>query len=431
MSEDVDVVVVGAGLAGLACARDLGRHGLAVRVLEAGDAVGGRVRTDRVDGFTLDRGFQVLNTAYPALAGTVDLEALDLRTFDASVTLLIDGEQVVVGNPLQDPRHSASTLRVLVGGLRGKVALGRYAGLCLALPATVLKRREDLSAAEAWRRARIPPDVVDRVLRPFLSGVLLEGEMSSSRRFTDLMFRMFARGRSTVPAGGMQRLPQQLADALPAGTVRLGSRVEAVFTGRVDVAGGPVSARAVVVATDPWAASTLLPGELDPPAPRGVTTVYHAAPPFPEASGRLLLDTGRRDVLNSIAISAAAPEYAPPDRVLVSTSFLHGSAPGDLDAAGIPAVLARLHRTDTSAWEVVARYDIPRALPGMPAPHSFRRPVRLETGRGRLYVAGDHRDTSSLQGALVSGRRAARAVAADLGVLSGHDGGGVSGRLAR
>jgi phytoene dehydrogenase-like protein len=263
-----------------------------------------------------------------------------------------------------------------------------------------------------------------------LSGVLLESDMSSSRRFTDLMFRMFARGRSTVPAGGMQRLPQQLADRLPAGTVRLDHRVEAVSPRRVGAADGPVSARAVVVATDPWTAGSLLPEELEPPAPRGVSTVYHAAAPFPEASGRLLLDTGRSPVVNSIAISVAAPEYAPPDRVLVSTSFLHGSAPSDLDGPGTRAVLARLHGTDTSGWEVVARYDLPRALPGMPAPHPLRRPVRLDTGRGLLYVAGDHRDTSSIQGALVSGRRAGRAVAADLGVRSRSDGPGPYGRLA-
>lgn len=430
MSDDADVVVVGAGLAGLACARELGRHGLEVLVLEAGDAVGGRIRTDRVDGFTLDRGFQVLNTAYPALAGTVDLDALDLRSFDPAVTLLLDGEPVVLANPLQDPRRTGSTVRVPVGGLRGKAALGVYAARCLALPATSLKRREDLSAAEAWRRARIPPDVVERVLQPFLSGVLLESDMSSSRRFTDLMFRMFARGRSTVPAGGMQRLPQQLADRLPAGTVRLDHRVEAVAARRADVSGGPVSARAVVIATDPWTAGTLLPAELEPPAPRGVTTVYHAAAPFPEASGRLLLDTGRSPVVNSIAISVAAPEYAPPDRVLVSTSFLHGSAPSHLDEPRTLAALARLHGTDTSGWEVIGRYDLPRALPGMPAPHAFRRPVRFETARGPLYVAGDHRDTSSIQGALVSGRRAGRAVAADLGVLSRKDGPGPYGRLA-
>jgi phytoene dehydrogenase-like protein len=414
----VDVVVVGAGLAGLACARELTGRGLEVRVLEAGDAVGGRVRSDHVDGFTLDRGFQVLNTAYPALRDLVDLDALDLRAFDASVGVLVDGERTVLGNPLQDLRTAGPTLRVQVGGVTGKAALATYAGLCVALPGSSIRHRADISAADAWRRSHIPPDVVDTLLRPFLSGVLLERDMSSSRRFTDLMFKMFARGRSTVPAGGMQRLPEQIAGQLAEGALRLRTPVRAVSPTGVTTDQGPVPARAVVVATDAWAAADLLPGGITPPAPRGVTTVYHAAPEFPEATGMLLLDPGPSPVDNTIAISVAAPEYAPAGQVLVSTSLVHDPAASlvDPDGAEVRDALGRLHRTDTSTWRRVATYDLPRALPGMPAPHPMRRPVRLGDGTERVYVAGDHRDTSSIQGALVSGRRCARAVLTDLEV---------------
>ena len=307
-----DVVVVGGGLAGLACARALAARGLEVRLLESGDAVGGRVRTDHVDGYTLDRGFQVLNTAYPELPAVADLEALDLRAFDSSVALSIEGEQVVIGNPVRRPTAAASALGIPVGGVGGKAAFGLYAGLCATLPARGLKHRDDVSAAEAWRRANIPPDVVNAVLRPFFAGVLLEQEMSTSRRFTDLMMRMFARGLSTVPAGGMQRLPEHIAAGLPDGTLRLSSHVLEVRPERVRAADITYTAQAVVVATDPWTAARLLPGGLRPPTPRGVTTVYHAAPAFPEASPMLLLDADRSPVANTVAMSAAAPEYAPP-----------------------------------------------------------------------------------------------------------------------
>jgi protoporphyrinogen oxidase len=423
-SSTVDVVVVGAGLAGLACARALSAGGLDVVVLEAGDAVGGRVRTDHVDGFTLDRGFQVLNTAYPALADVVDLDALDLRPFDASVGVLVDGRRAVVGNPLQDARLLGPTLRVPAGGVAGKAALAAYAGACVALPARSVRRRADISAAEAWRRARIPSDVVDTLLRPFLSGVLLELDMSSSRRFTDLMFKMFARGASTVPAGGMQRLPEQIAGGLPPGCVRTGVRVLAVTPSSVETDDGPVAARGVVVATDGWAAADLLPGRVEAPPPRGVTTVYHAAADFPEATGMLLMEPGGSPVPNTIALSVAAPEYAPAGQVLVSSSVIHG--PGHqaglhADGPEVRSALARLHGTETSSWQHVATYDLPQALPGMPAPHPMRRPVRLPGGSGTVYVAGDHRDTSSIQGALVSGRRCADAVLADLRATAATD----------
>ena len=409
-----DVVVVGAGLAGLACAHDLARHGLDVQVLEAGDAVGGRVRSDRVDGFTLDRGFQVLNTAYPALLavlGPDGMAALDVRAFDPMVRIRRHDELVELGNPLQRPTSLGSAVRLPVGGVAGKAAAGLYAGACVAGPAQTLMHREDVSSADAWRRARIPDEIVDAVLRPFFSGVVLETGMTTSRRFTDLMMRMFARGRSTVPAGGMQRLPEQIAASLPPGTVRLSTPVQEVGTRKVHTDAGEVSARAVVVATDPWTAAELLP-VLEPASrPHGVTTVYHAAPAFPEAAGMLLLDADRSPVSNSIALSEAAPEYAPSGRVLVATSMVHGSGLPDPDGPEVRSVLAALHRTDTSSWEQVATYDLPRALPGMPAPHPLRKPVRLGDGR---YVAGDHLDTSSIQGALVSGRRAARAVVHDL-----------------
>lgn len=411
-----DVVVVGAGLAGLACARELASRGVDVVVLEAGDAVGGRVRTDHVDGFTLDRGFQVLNTGYPELRRVVDLDALDLRSFAATVGIHLDGHRLTVGNPLQKPSSVGAALGLPVGGVRGKAALGLYAGLCATLPVDSLTKREDVSAAEAWRRANIPTDLVNGLLRPFFAGVLLEQGLNTSRRFTDLMIRMFARGRSTVPARGMQALPAYLADRLPDGAVRLGTRVHRVSPDAVDTDAGRVAARAVVVATDGWTASRLLPRLVDPPPARGVSTVYHAAPELPGASSMLLLDAEPSPIANTLVISAAAPEYAPAGRALVSTSMVHGSAPEDPDGPEVRAALARLHGTDTSSWEHVATYDLPHALPGMPAPHPLARPVRLSGGAERLYVAGDHRDTSSLQGALVSGRRAATAVLDDLGV---------------
>jgi hypothetical protein len=415
--ETHDVVVVGAGLAGLACARELSSHLDDVVVLEAGDAVGGRVRTDHVDGFTLDRGFQVLNTAYPELRRTVDLDALDLRSFDPAAGLVLDGTRYTVGNPLQRPSTVSGALRLPVGGLRGKAALAAYAAPCVALPAHRLRQRDDISSAHAWTEAHVPGPVIRRVLASFFSGVLLEQEMTTSRRFTDLMMRMFARGDSTVPAAGMQALPTQLAGHLRPGALRLSTPARTVTPDGVDTDQGRLKARAVVVCADAWDGAELVADLSPTPPPRGVTTVYHSAPDFATASSMLLLDVGDSPVANSIAISEAAPEYAPAGRVLVSTSMVH-PAPADPDGAEVRAVLARLHQTGTSGWELVATYDLPHALPGMPAPHPFRRPVRLTATDGTVYVAGDHRDTSSIQGALVSGRRAAGAVLADLGVAT-------------
>ena len=403
---DHGVVVVGAGLAGLACARSLHRAGRRVQVLEAGDAVGGRVRTDVVDGFRLDRGFQVLNTGYPEARRVLDLDALDLRYFDSAVTIRRGGRLHRVANPLHSPAQVTTLLGAPVDGVRGRLALAAYVARAAALPVDTLLRRDDVPGPQAWRAAGIPDQVVHDLLTPFLTGVVLEREPAASRRFLDLMVRMFARGRTAVPATGMQAMPEQLAAGLPAGSVRLGAPVEAVGRGVVVAAGREVPAEAVVVATDPWTAHRLLPALGDPPAARGVTTHYHAAPPGTAGRATLVVDADSSGVANSMVLTAAAPEYSGDGRDLVATSVVHGDGPVP-EGEVLLDVLARLHERDTSAWEPVASYDLPHALPAMPAPHPFRRPVRVGPG---VLVAGDHRDTSSIQGALVSGRRAAEAV---------------------
>ena len=169
-----DVVVVGAGLAGLACAHRLTARGLDVLVVDAGDAVGGRVRTDVVDGFRLDRGFQVLNTAYPEVGRVLDLDALDVRALDSAATVVVDGQRARIPNPLHELSGVVDLVRTPVGDTAGKVALGRYAAAVATLPAWMLKRRHDLPAHQAWRDAGIPADVVAHVLVPFLSGVVLD-----------------------------------------------------------------------------------------------------------------------------------------------------------------------------------------------------------------------------------------------------------------
>jgi glycine/D-amino acid oxidase-like deaminating enzyme len=403
------VVVVGAGLAGLACATRLAGAGVAVRVLESGDAVGGRMRTDVVDGFRLDRGFQVLSTGYPEARRVLDLGALDLRELDSAVVVRRGDRLHRVANPLVTPGALPGLVGSSLLGLRGKLALASYAGRAALLPPDRLRARPDVPAPQAWRADGIPDAVTHDVLTPFLSGVVLEREITASRRFTDLMMRMFVRGRSAVPALGMQRIPEQLATWLPDGTVRLETPVDQVAAEGVVAAGTDVAARAVVVATDAWTASRLVPALGEPPEARGVTTYYHAAPVWPGRSGTLVVDADGSGVANSVVLSAAAPEYSGDGRALVATSVVHDPAGGPTEPE-VRRTLASLHGRDTSAWELLATYDIPHALPAMTAPHPFRRPVRS----GGLYVAGDHRDTSSIQGALVSGRRAADAVLADL-----------------
>ena len=395
----VDVVVVGAGLAGLACARHLQGSGLEVVVLEAGDAVGGRVRTDVVDGMLLDRGFQVHNTGYPEAQRVLDHAALDLRAFSAGALVRVGDRLHRVGDPRRVPTWAPGTVLSPIGSLPDKVRIAALAATAaLQSPDALLSRRET-TTYDALRARGLSETVIERFFRPFLSGVFLEAELTTSSRFFDLVWRSFVRGTQCLPAGGMGAIPAQLAGGTD---VRLDSPVASVAQLRAEHAPA-----AVVVATSGPAAAELLPGLVVPPTNR-VTTTYHLAPEPPVRAPAIVLDgESSGPVGNTVVLTNAAPSYAP-GRHLVSSSTLQ---PGVADVV-VRQHLSRLYDVDTARWEHVATYDVEQALPRQDPPMGrFRKPVRLERG---LYVCGDHRDSASIQGALVSGRRAAQAVLDDL-----------------
>lgn len=409
-----DAVVVGAGLAGLACALDLCRAGARVTLLEGSDRVGGRMRTDRRDGFLLDRGFQVFNTSYPQVKRRLDLRSLRLRPFTAGVVAHTPSGPL----RLADPTRSPGAARGLLPGrgltARDLAALAVLTARDAALPADVLKRRADRSTSAALSRAFLSDEVIAHVLRPFLSGVFLEDRLETSARFFHLVWRSMARGTLCLPAAGIGAVPARLADGLPDGVLRPETPVAEVTDAGVLLGDGTeVAAATVVVATDAVTAARLLPG-LPVPDGRTVTTYYHATDSTPLAEPTLMTDsTGA--ILNTCVLSEVAPTYAPPGTALVSTSVLGADRPGTADA--VRRRLADLYGTDTSGWSRLAAHTVENALPAMLPPWPLSRTTRFGPGR---YVCGDHRATGSVQGALASGTRAAREVLADLGRRGGH-----------
>ena len=380
-----DVTVIGAGLAGLACARHLTAAGVTVEVHEAARVVGGRVRTDVVDGVLLDHGFQVFNTAYPEARRVLDLGALDLRAF-TSGALVRYGEKLHRVGSWRDPGWAVQGATAPIGSLLSKAAVARLGAEDALLPMTRLRTRPETSTRERLRSAGVSDTTVERFLQPFLSGVFLEPDLDTSSRFFDLVWRSFARGTQAVPATGMGAIPSQLAKGLD---VRLGSHV-------TELPDGPV-----VVATDPVTAAGLT--GLDAPVMRSGTTLYHLADEPPVDAGAIVLDGERSGpVSSSVVLTNVAPSYAP-GRVLVSSTVVAPTA----DESAVRAHLSRLYGVETARWEHVATYEIRQALPSMAPPLQVRKPVAVRPG---VWVAGDWRDTASIQGALVSGRRAAEAV---------------------
>ncbi|MFF4149855.1 NAD(P)/FAD-dependent oxidoreductase [Streptomyces sp. NPDC001651] len=428
-----DVVIVGAGVAGLAAAHRLTSAGITTAVLEAAPCPGGRMSTEKVDGFRLDRIGQLLSTSYPELRRTPALDALALRSFAPGVLLHSDGRRHRAG-ALTGPagarraRGALHAVRALASAPRASAVprartgaplgtavdqarLGAALARLASAPVERLLNRPEAPAARALAERGIPPRTIEGFLRPLLAALLYDPELTTSSRCADLALHAFAGGRLCLPEGGADALPELLARSLPPGTVHTGVRVTSIATTAVTTAEhGDIRCRAVLLATDARTAGELLPG-LRVPGFHPVTVLHHTMDEAPDTGASLLLDADRSGpVAHTAVISLVDPSRAPAGRALVTSTVL-GTPPPDVDTA-VRMHLARLYGTSTARWETLAVHHTPEAVPAMTAPHDLRRPVRLLAG---LYVCGDHRDTSTVQGALHSARRATTAILTDLG----------------
>ncbi len=419
------VVVVGGGLAGLVAARHLAEAGLEVELLERRDRVGGRVRSRTVDGFTLDRGFQVLFTAYPAAKRELDYGALEIRSFAPGATIARPGRRSTLADPFGDPRAALPTLLnrdvrtadklrlfALQRGLRRRDADEIF-------PEQGATDGEPEPTIRAYLAERgFSTAFVERFAEPFYGGITLDRPLETSSAVFEYTFKMLSEGKTVVPADGMGAIPEQLRDrAVEAGvTVRTGvsvTRLDEREEGvTIESNDGTRSPDAVVVATDPETAAELT--DVQTPTGSKPSTTVHCSLPEHQS-----LDTGSRIVLNAAddrpntvaPMSAAAPEYAPEGEQLLSATFLEAA---DEDSK----TLGETVRDALGSWfpenhfgdlEVIDVDRIPFAQ--FAQPPGFRAELPSpDAPDGPVVLAGDYTEWSSIQGALSSGRRAAELV---------------------
>ena len=411
VSTQFDVVVIGAGLSGLAAARQIQQSGLSVVVLESSDAVGGRVRTDNVDGFLLDRGFQVLLTAYPELTTQVDMDALDLQAFDPGALVWLQsknggpGQGHVVSDPFRKPSTLFATTFAPIGSVIDKLRIVVLRLRVLRGAAPNLLRNNDMSTLDALRSAGFSHRMIKTFFTPLFGGVQLDPQLATSRRMFDIIFRSLSEGQSVLPARGMQALPEQLASHLAHNTVRLNAPVASLDGTTVVLSTGErITSRAVVVATEGPTASKLL--DLPPVQSRTAGCVYFSADSPPNDKKYVILDgSGKGPVLNVALISNIAPSYAPPGKHLIAAA-LPGVITGDLEQLARKQ-LREWWGPQVDGWKHLRTYAISHGGPVQSAPFSPKQRISLGNGR---FVCGDHRDTGSIQGALYSGRRCGEAV---------------------
>lgn len=406
-TEHFQSIIVGAGMAGLKCALTLQAVGRDVLVLEAADGPGGRIRTDQKDGFRLDRGFQVFLTAYPECRRSLDLEALQLGRFEPGALVRTADGLFTMMDPLRRPRHLGTALFNPVGSFGDKLRVGRLkAALFLSRIADIYTRPET-DTRTRLRQKGFSDAFIDTFMNPFFRGIFLEEKLDTSSRMFEFVFKMFGQGYAALPAGGMQAIPDQLANQLKPGRLQTRTRVTRVDPQRVETEDGQVfSADHVVLAADMSHAAELSDQITGRPW-NGTDCLYFATSGSPSGRRCILLNgTGCGHISNIAIPSDIAPGYAPQGQSLVCVSLRPGAS---TDQDTVRSELAAWFDRPPDDFRFLRAYRIPHALPRQePGDCGFgRSPLRLDNG---IWVAGDYRYSSSIEGAMVSGKSVAEEI---------------------
>ena len=373
-----DCIVVGAGLAGITAARTVQQAGNSVLLLEASDQVGGRVRSDVIDGFICDRGFQVINPKYPQVVKSNVIKELDFKYISGKIRLA--DEQIKVG-------YSLSTFSPKLGSINQKLRFLKF----VASP----KVKNEKSFGHYTTEF---PDLYQKVLKPFLSGVFLTDPQEIASDVAQEILRSFVKSLPGVPAAGVGEFSRALAK--PIQNLNLNESVQSVSNGQVTTNQGTYRGRYVIVATDPTTAAQLLSG-VQLPKMFSSTTAYFATDQLPSDSKNLVVSS-KSKLVNSIVISQVSSKYAPIGQHLVSATSL-----SPITESVFRKELAEIWQMNTHSWEYVARYEIKQSLPAhLPGV----RKTKSAKFSDQIYLAGDHMAVPSQQGAMQSGFLAARAI---------------------
>ncbi|MEE2780861.1 MAG: NAD(P)/FAD-dependent oxidoreductase [Planctomycetota bacterium] len=413
MSGSEKVVIVGGGVAGLSCGQRLHQAGVPFTLLEGDDKPGGRVRTDEYEGFLLDRGFQVLLTAYPEARRSLDYNKLGLCAFTPGALIRSGGKFHRFVDPWRQPLQGFSSLFSPIGSFADKLRIAKLRSkVCRGSLFNIFHGPERSTLLEL-RELGFSPPIIEQFFRPFFGGVFLDSQLETSSRMLNFVFRMFSSGNVALPADGIGQIAKQLAMGLPKDSIQYKARVQSIEENRVSLTGGEeVEGAAIVLASGGEATARLVGKSFGPHHRRAVTCLYFRAQKSPLNEPILVLNgEGTGPVNNFCVPSLVSRRYAPPDQHLLSVTVLDDQNTVNLETA----VLEQMRHwfgDQVKHWSHLRTYRIEEALPHQIA----GRPPVFAQGKIRqgLYLCGDFCTQGSLNAAMYSGRLAAEEVAGDL-----------------
>jgi phytoene dehydrogenase-like protein len=400
--DTANVIVVGAGLAGLRCAQVLNDHGLHVELIEKSDHVGGRLRTFTIDGYVIDEGFQLINPSYPELSVSGVLDNFDLRAFEAIIRFVGDGGNFTLADPRRFPFQALAGLIKGRLSVRDAVAFGAVLGRSRLSSAKNIMAQPDSTTREGLLSAGVSAFAIDTVLQPFLRGTFLDDALETSWRYAQLVLKSFVQANPGTHPQGIEALAQAFIEKCDKTTLRLNTEVHSIGPREVSTNQGTFTAKFVVLASDGTTQSSLL--DLPPVQWRRQTTWWWSLPKL-QGSGALRIDLDDQLLSSALDLSSRAPERSPQHRSLVATP-MNGQRPTQELEGRARQSVAKLFNVTLGDVELVTTTVVRKALPATLAPLTSRSGAQVEG----VFCAGDYLETPSIQGALASGAKAARAV---------------------
>jgi phytoene dehydrogenase-like protein len=402
---DADVIIIGAGISGLACAKYLMRSGIDFLVLEANQKIGGRIKSDHVDGFILDRGFQVLQTAYPEARRQLDYDKLELRSFSPGVAVKVKGNLFYIADPVRRPQELWSTLTSPIGSFTDRLRILQLFAENRLKGTRRIFESPDMSTLEFLRSYHFSDRVIERFFRPFFAGACLDPEIRGSSRVFRYLFNIFGSGDAALPAKGMGDIPDQLAKGIPENKILLDHRVKSIDQGRVILSNGrQINGKIIVIATEGPETQRLLKMPVNSNS-IGERCLYFSAETSPINKSFLILNGQGSGLVNNIAIpTLTAPSYSSSGRHLIAVVVLGFTSKDDETLErSVRRELTDWFGEIVQTWKHIQTYHIDHALPDQSPPimNPTKGGVKVKKG---IYTCGEYQSVPGIQWALLSGR---------------------------
>jgi protoporphyrinogen oxidase len=407
------ITIIGAGISGLSVALHLHRKGFDVKIIEASDRVGGRIKTDVLDGFRLDRGFQVLLTAYPEAKQLLDYDALKLKTFLPGATVLYDGGQLEIADPFRRPSALLATAFAPVGSLKDKFNTFILKNKLIAKSVEGIFAQPQKSSLEQLKEYGFSAKMINRFFKPFFSGIFLENDLATPNRMFDFVMKMFSEGDAAIPALGMEEIPKQLASQLPSDCFTFNTKVVDIKENTIYTnSGAEIHSDLIIIATEATELISKFKGTVETKH-HSVTNVYFETTVAPSNKAVVVLNASAKEkiVTNITVMTNVSKAYAPAGKVLISVS-----CNGILDfsdeelAQKIKTELQPWFGNQIKDWTHLKTYQVNYALPNLKVLKDDLTATDMKIS-DTLYCCGDHLMNGSINAAMKSGRLLADLVA--------------------